>query len=551
MENKYTDLTNEQILERYKTNENLQNIRLVGDIKVLSDAHLEGAHLEGADLTGTALRDAHLEGAHLEGADLREAYFRGADLRGAHLRGADLRDADLPEAHLEGAHLEGAHLWRADLTGAHLEGAHLEGAELVGADLTGANLTGAFLEGANFLGAIVKNIILKDVKNREKAENLHLNRDVVNTEEEMTIVINSHGSSTLYFFLVPDNVNINTKADVGTISISFFTKSKNYVLYDPDWIKHSKGNIIPDFFLDTNDAKHNKIFGIYVLKGGPLTCKNYRELNKVDGCEDNNDDFLRITFDRILLSDLIKGLKEKFPDVKKINIYDISCNELDSYSAKQIQCFNLTGDLSKKTTPTKTVTMFQDGGLKRRSFIGQEDYKDKSIIKYVATQLPSHILGFSRTDHTENQDFSAFREYDYSEKIKEIIKNQSLLTKEGNEKMGRMLTEPFNMTDVCFLLVCVYLFVKNKGNENKEQLFKDIKTNTKEQETYKYKLKKFFNFSSSFLKKFALRANDILPSAKFVKFGRRRSQRKIKRRIDASRRHKHNLRSIKKRGVST
>jgi hypothetical protein len=475
-----------------------------------------------------------------------------ANLRGAHLEGAHLTTADLPEAHLEGAHLEGAYLQGADLTGAHLEGAHLEGAHLLGADLTGANLEGADLTGANFLGAIVKNIILKDVKNREKAKNLHLNREVVvETPKEMTIVINSHGSSTLYFFLVPDNVNINTKSDVGTISFfNAFTKSKNFVLYDPDWIEHSKGNIIPDFFLDTNDAKHNKIFGIYVLKGGPLTCENYKELNtykiKLDGCKDNNDDFLRITFDRILLSDLIKGLKEKFPKVK-INIYDISCNALDLESAKQIQCFNLTGDLSKKTTPTHTATTFEAGGIKRLSWIGQEDYKDKSIIKY-------------RTDHTKNQDFSAFRKYDYSKEIEENIKNQSLLTKEGKEKMGRMLTETFNMKDVCFLLVCVYLFVKNKGNKNKEQLFNEIKTNTPEQETYKEKMRiDFFNFSSSFLNK-------------LFKFGRRRSQRKIKRRIDAKRRsvrrsrmtsgqrdakrrHKHTLRSIKKRkyrrGVST
>jgi hypothetical protein len=419
-------------------------------------------------------------------------------------------------------------------------------ATLTEADLTGADLGG----GANFRGAIVKGIKLDDVKG--KANNLHLNRKVVETGEEMTIVIHAHGTSPLNFFLVPDNVNINTKSDVGTVCFYDFFKSKNFILYDSEWIEHNKGNIIPDFLMSTKDAGNFGKLGIYVLKGGPLTCDNYKFINNMNlgnkknfECKDNNDDFLRITFDNILLSDLIKGLKENFPTVK-INIYDISCNELvDLNSAKQIQCFNLTGDLSKKTTSSLTVTTLKDGGLKRLSWIGYEDDEDKSI-KY-------------GTDHTENQDFSAFREYDYSKEIEENIKNQSLLTYGGKKKMEEMLTKPFQMADVCFLLVCVYLFVKNKGNENKEQLFKDIETNTKQQETYKYKLKNFFNFPSSFLKK-------------LFKFGRRRSQCKIKRRIDAKRRsirrsrmtsgqrdakrrHKHNLRSIKKRkyrrGVST
>ena len=609
------NLTKSEIIERYKERYNnskcaadpecekvdLTKITLTGDDTDFKESNLTKANfkdsiLDGADFTKSNLTKADFTNSILNGAvftmsNLNEADFSFSELRGARftefkdlseftpgsysktnfektsfylakllnakfiradLKNVDFRYSRLKEADLRGANLTGADLSNAIIRGADLTKANLTNANLTKANLEGADLTGADLKGANFKGAIVKDIILYDVKNLEKAKNLHLNRTVVETREEMTIVIRAHGTSPLNFFLVPENVNINTKSDVGTVCFYDFFKSKNFVLLDPDWIEHNKGNIIPDFLMSTKDAGNFGKLGIYVLKGGPLTCDDYEFINNMNlgnkknfECKDNNDDFLRITFDKILLSDLIKGLKEKFQEVK-INIYDISCNELvDLNSAKQIQCFNLTGDLSKKTTPTKTVTTLKDGGLKRLSWIGYEDDEDKSI-KY-------------RTDHTENQDFSAFREYDYSKEIKEIIKNQSLLTKEGKEKMGRMLTEPFNMKDVCFLLVCVYLFVKNKGNENKEQLFKDIKTNTKEQETYKYKLKNFFNFSSSFSKKFALRANDILPSAKFFKFGRRRSQRKIKRRIYAKRRSirrsridaKRRLRSIKKRGVST
>ena len=547
-----TPLTNQQILERYRGNISFKNQNLRG--ANLEEATLTGAKLEGAKLEGAHLRGAHLEGAHLEGAHLR-----GADLEGAHLRGAYLQRAHLDEAPNGPTVLTRANLRWADLTGAVLTGAVLTGANLEGADLTEANLEGADIKGANFEGAIVKDIKLENVKNLEKAKNLHLNRKVVKNDKEMTIIIESHGSSTSKFFLVPDNVKINTKSDVGTVCAYDFFKSKNFILYDLDWIKHSKGNIIPDFSLNTQGVGSLGKFGIYVLKGGPLTCDNYEFINDMNNmnygpkknitCEDNNDDFLRITFDKILLSDLIKGLKKKFPEYVKINIYDISCNALDLVSAKQIQCFNLTGDLSKKTTPTETVTTFEDGGrLKRLSFITAAPYehfikKEDDSIEY-------------RTDHTKDQDFSAFREYDYSKEIEENIINKSLLTEGGKEKMEEMLTETFNMKDVCFLLVCVYLFVENKGNEKK--LFDEIEANTEEQKKYKAEIGKFFTFTNN------------------IKFGRRRSQRKIKRRIDAKRRSirrsridakrrsirrsrmtsgqrdaKRRLRSIKKRGVST
>jgi|GEM_PF-1421242 len=102
------------------------------------DCDLEDVDLTGNDLTFSDLTGADLSGANLSGIELFEALLTGANLSGADLSSADLRGTDLTSANLSNANLNNADLSSADLPFANLTGADITDADFSLADLTNA-----------------------------------------------------------------------------------------------------------------------------------------------------------------------------------------------------------------------------------------------------------------------------------------------------------------------------------------------------------------------------------------------------------------------------
>jgi uncharacterized protein YjbI with pentapeptide repeats len=479
----------------------------------LTKANLSGANLREANLTGANLTNAILIGANLTGANLQH------DSQGnrANLTGANLTNAKGANNKEKGANFTGADLTNAILIGANLTNSDFTEAILIGANLSGANLTGAKFDNSTLRGTDLRratNIGDDAFKNVDidKVYQSFFPDKIANNPNKLTILLDFHGYCPLNFFLVPKNVTIKTKSDIGSICYAADKADiHNFYLYDSQWIYHTEGHIISDFMLEDTNLKILKSAGIFIQKGGAIKdCNNNDFIAEITGknkkCIDNEDSFLKINEKETLLSKFLTSCITHFPD-KEIEICISACNYASC--TNELHCFSFTGDLHKD--PTLTATFLKNNEIIRKS--ARENITRENFIEITKTLK----------DHHDTQDFSKLRRHNYFELAK--FADNDILTEIGKKKLSDTimrndtLIKTFNMKTVCFLIICAYIFFESGKFEN----IQDAETTTK---------KDTFNifFKTKFGKK-------VVRSKSRRRKSRRRKSRRSKSRRCKSRKH--------------